>query len=138
MKLLIILDTNNSVIGTYLDLFKAFDTVIYKILLDKLHYYGLRGLANTWFEGYLTNRKQTTFANGTFSTLRKVITGVPQGSVLGSLLFLIFANDIASYSPNHQLRLFADDTNLFMSGMELKRKDFVITRNNGSLTISLL
>ena len=124
------LDKGNSVIGTYLDLSNAFDTVNYKILLDKLHYYGIKGLANTWFESYLTNRKQTTSVNSTFSALRKAITGVPQGSVLGPLLFLISANDIASCSPKHQLRLFADDTNLFVSGKDL---NLVFTETQGLL-----
>lgn len=113
------LDKGNSVIGTYLDLSKAFDTVNHSILLNKLHHYGVRGIVHKWFESYLTGRKQLTFVNDTYSDLKTIETGVPQGSVLGPLLFLIYVNDVVSAVENHNLRLFADDTNLFVSGKNL-------------------
>ena len=114
------LDRGHSVIGTYLDLSKAFDTVKHSILLDKLKFYGIRGLAYKWFEQYLTGRQQLTYINGTYSNFREINSGVPQGSVLGPLLFLLYVNDITSCVVNHKLRLFADDTNLFVSGKNLK------------------
>ena len=89
------LDKGNSVIATYLDLTKAFDTVNLKILLHKLKHYGIRGLANKWFYSYLTDRKQFTKINGINSDKQSISTGIPQGSVLGPLLFLLYMNDIA-------------------------------------------
>ena len=113
------LDNGNCVIGTYLDLTKAFDTVNHQILLKKLDYYGIRGVPNTWFKSYLNQRKQVTYVNNTYSNICNITTGVPQGSVLGPLLFLIYVNDIATCVKNCKLRLFADDTNLFVSGKKL-------------------
>ena len=101
-------------IGIYLDLQKAFDTVNHEILLDKLRYYGIRGNPLKWFESYLSNRKQYTKVNGVTSSSKIVECGVPQGSVLGPLLFLIYINDIPKAFKTAVPKLFADDTNIFI------------------------
>ena len=100
---------------------KAFDTVDHEILLKKLDYYGVRGLANDWFKSYLSNRRQFVSINGFSSKNLPMKYGVPQGSVLGPLLFLIYINDLhkaIKYSLTH---LFADDTNLLVIGSSLKQ-----------------
>ena len=102
------------VAGIYLDLTKAFDTVDHQILLHKMSHYGIRGDALEWTKNYLTNREQFTLANGVRSNNQQVHFGVPQGSVLGPLLFLIYVNDIAHAVHGHKIRLFADDSNVFV------------------------
>ena len=79
--------------GIYLDLKKAFDTVNHKILLSKLNHCRICGIANDWFKSFLANRTQYTNINGSNSNSEKLMHGVPQGSVLGPLLFIIFIND---------------------------------------------
>lgn len=76
--------------GIFIDLQKAFDTVNHKILLRKLDHYGIRGIANDWFSSYLSHRTQTTQINSKISSKEQILCGVPQGSVLGPWLFLIY------------------------------------------------
>ena len=88
-----LLDSTNFVAGVFVDLEKAFDTVNHNILCDKLNYYGIRGSANKLLKSYLTNRKQYVSVNGFDSHTSNITCGVPQGSSLGPLLFLIYIND---------------------------------------------
>jgi hypothetical protein len=110
------LDKGDFCCGVYLDLQKAFDTVNHDILLKKLYNYGIRGIVYQWFKSYLTNRRQFTCIDDTISDNLCVTCGVPQGSVLGPLLFLLYVNDIGRAVPQGNVKLFADDTNLFIFG----------------------
>ena len=100
----------------FLDLKKAFDTVDHVILLTKLRYYGVETDTVNWFTSYLQNRQQVCYANGITSSIDYITCGVPQGSILGPLLFLIYINDISKCLDYGVARLFADDTNLTFSG----------------------
>ena len=95
-------------IGVFCDLSKAFDTLNHEILLKKLDHYGVRGTAHMWFESYLNNRSQFVDLNGFKSTNLPLTTGVPQGSILGPLLFLLYINDLPS-AANLECVIFADD-----------------------------
>ena len=106
------IDKGNVAIGVFVDFQKAFDTVNHKILLRKLEHYGIRGIANDWFSSYLTNRQQYVTIEGIKSDTKPIVHGVPQGSVLGPLLFLVYINDLNKCIRFSITRHFADDTNL--------------------------
>ena len=109
------MDRKEYAIGIFLDLEKAFDTICHKILLSKLDYYGFRGHVNLFFKSYLSDRIQYTQINGKNSESRKISFGVPQGSILGPLFFLLFINDIHAAMTNCNGKLFADDTSLILN-----------------------
>ena len=118
-KLSKVLDDGKTAIGIYLDFSKAFDTVDHDILLSKLFYYGIRGPAYDWFQSYLSDRSQYVTYNGVKSSTKPIKCGVPQGSILGPLLFLIYINDLPNVCKVTMPFLFADDTHLFTSGDDL-------------------
>ena len=96
-----------------MDLSKAFHTLDHHILLKKLNYYGIEGPAFDWFSSYLTGRQWYVELDGISSSFSQLSTGVPQGSILGPLLFLIYMNDIPNASNFLKYVLYADDTTLF-------------------------
>ena len=108
------LENKKHVLGIFIDLSKAFDTIDHKILLSKLFSNGIRDNAYSLMESYLSNRKQYVNILGEKSDLQNVIYGIPQGSCLGPLLFLIYINDICNISDKGEFILFADDTNIFV------------------------
>ena len=89
------LNNSHSVLSIFIDFAKAFDTVNHKILLDKMYHYGIRGPIHSWFKDYLTDRNQITVFKGENSSSSTITHGVPQGSILGPILFLIYINDIS-------------------------------------------
>ena len=101
-------------LGVFLDRSKAFDTLDHGILLNKLLHNGVRGVAFDWFRSYLTDREQCTEFGSTISPKLPIVCGVPQGLILGPLLFLLNINDIINSCSNSKLSLFADDTNVFL------------------------
>jgi len=109
------IDKNDYSVGVFFDLSKAFDTVDHKILIKKLENYGVRGTTLKWFISYLESRTQNVICNEALSEEGLIRFGVPRGSILGPLLFLLYINDLANVSSTIFLILFADDTNVFLS-----------------------
>lgn len=122
------IEDNKFACGVFLDLCKAFDTVNHDILISKLDCYGIRGIAKDWFCSYLSNRKQYVYIGDIISNCKNINYGVPQGSVLGPLLFLLYINDFQNCSNLTDFHLFADDTNLFYADESISNLE--ITVNN--------
>ena len=106
---------NKFSLGIFIDLRKAFDTVNHGILLNKLVCYGIRGIAASWFHSYLCNRLQRVRVGSKLSKYKTINIGIPQGSILGPLLFLLYINDMPNISNSLKFTLFADDTTLALS-----------------------
>ena len=107
------MDKNKIPLNIYLDLSKAFDTLDHAILLDKLFHYGIRGNPLKLISSYLENRQQYVEFRNTKSSILQISTGVPQGSILGPLLFLVYINDFPSASGYFNFIMYADDTTLY-------------------------
>ena len=115
-KIRAVLTSGKFMISVFLDLKKAFDTVNHEILIKKLFAYGVRGNILNWFRSYLDHRKQFVFLNNNKSQTKVITCGVPQGSVLGPLLFIMHINDLNNVSNEIFSILFADDTSVFIEG----------------------
>lgn len=113
------LENKAIVLGIFIDFSKAFDLVNHDVLLKKLWYYGIRGHAAQILQSYLSYRKQIVYLNNEHSEIKSVTSGVPQGSILGPLLFNIYLNDIININPIAKFIIYADDTSMFFSGSDI-------------------
>ena len=114
-------DNKKFAIGTFIDLKKAFDTINHNILITKLEQYGIRGVVLNWVRSYLERRQQFVMMDGFKSECLDIVCGVPQVSVLGPMLFNMYINDICNVSKSLKFILFADDTNILVSGENLQQ-----------------
>ena len=132
------IDSKQHCAGVFIDLKKAFDTFNHKLLVDKLSFYEVRGIANTWLDNYLMNRKQYVVVDNQASSMQFIKCGVPQGSVLGPVLFLLFINDICIVSNLLNFVLFADDTNIFCSNENVAVLQYTLYRELAKLFCMVL
>jgi hypothetical protein len=123
------LDKGNTPLAVFLDLSKAFDTLNHDILLNKLQYYGVRNSELNWFKTYLTERQQYVELDHIKSDTSQISVGVPQGSILGPLLFIIYINDIKNSTQFFEFIKYADDTNLLNSMTTLTGRDTCLINN---------
>ena len=130
------IDSKQHCAGVFIDLKKAFDTVNHKLLVEKLSFYGVRGIANTWLENYLMNRKQYVVVDHQASSMQFIKCSVPEGSVLGPVvLFLLFINDLCNVSNLLKFVLFADDTNIFGSNENVEVLQDTLNRELANLFV---
>ena len=130
-----LLDNKKNPIAIFLDLSKAFDTIDHNILLYKLNHYGIKNVELKWFESYLRNRSQCVEFEGVTSQNHIIKTGVPQGSILGPLLFLIYVNDLYKASDFHSI-MFADDTTLMSTFCNLNEACISNSQNSNAAKIN--
>lgn len=109
------LDKRLLTLSLFIDISKAFDSINHHILLSKLDHYGVRGIANRWFQSYLLGRFQYTESVGSSSSLRSIVAGVPQGSILGPILFILYVNDLFFVNADAKVVMYADDTTISIS-----------------------
>ena len=107
------IDQRETTVGVFLDLSKAFDTLDHQILFTKLEHYGIRDVALQWIKSYFSCRQQFVQINQTCSSMQTIKCGVPQGSILGPLFFILYINDLPKASKLTELLRFADDTSIF-------------------------
>ena len=112
------IDQNEITAGVFLDLSKAFDTLDHQILFDKLEHYGVCGLALQWIKSYFFNRTQFVQTNDTRSSEQIIRCGVPRGSILGPLFFILYINYLPKTTRLAECLLFADDTSIFYSNSD--------------------
>ena len=125
-KITDLLAKKEQIIAVYMDLSKAFDTIDHKTLLHKLNNYGIRGIALSWLKSYLSDRQQFVCIDGHNSSMSNIKCGVPQGSILGPLLFLIYVNDIINSSSILKFVMFADDTTILASHKDMNQLIYIL------------
>ena len=123
------LNESECTMAAFIDLCKAFDTVNHYILIKKLEENGIRGNTLNWVRSYLNSRSQCVLANGIISDTRSIVCGVPQGSILGPLMFLIYINDIDAGCQGCSIRLYADDTVMYTSAKNVAKAATDLQRN---------
>ena len=128
------LDSGNYAASVFLDFAKAFDTINHQILLRKLENYSIRGPAKDWFESYLRNRHQIVKIGDTLSDEMQIVCGVPQGSILGPILFLLYISDIKNSSKMLKFFLYTDDTNTLLISKSIQELECIYNKELSYVT----
>lgn len=106
-------------VGIFMDLSKAFDSLNHQILFGKLQYFGIRGIPYQLIKNYMCNRSQAVYCNSQYFHSRIIANGIPRGSILGPILFLIYINDISNASNSFEFTIYADDTNMLLGDKDI-------------------